>query len=237
MTIQEVFRVCVVVILSGCSVNKSNILFKADASMGTSWHERTDLVIFPGDELELLVVPWKGETLLINKVDEKPQPLSLKVNQAGITKIPMVGSINLTGMTLEKADSFLTIEFSKFMKEPFVTTRFLNKSVVVIGASESKPVLLPSQRIRLTEVIALNGGFLPESRYDNIRVLRGNEYFVANLQSAKNRVQNDIYILPGDVIYIEPIKRPFRDGFRDALPLISSLTSILSIAVILLSLL
>jgi polysaccharide export outer membrane protein len=148
-----------------------------------------------------------------------------------------LGRVFLRGYSLTEADSMLRISFAEFLTEPFVKTRFLSKRVSVIGAEKTHVVELTSETIRLSEVIALSGGIPSESRANNIKVLREDKYFVADLSGAKDRLKNDIYIHPGDSIYIEPVKRPFRESLRDAVPIISTVTSIITFIALVVTLL
>ena len=219
-----------IVWLSGCASYKSNVMFSgAGSGNDNAWFEMSSFPIEVNDQIEINVLPWKGEELMIGNEEIMAQHIKITIDSKGYAQIPLLGKIFLQGYNLAEADSLLSLSFANFLTEPFVETRFLNKRVSVIGAEKTQVVELPSQTIRLSEVIALSGGIPSKSRANNIKILREDRYFIADLSRAKERLKNDIYIYPGDLIYIEPVKRPFSEGLRDSLPLISTLTSIITL--------
>ena len=48
--------------------------------------------------------------------------------------------------------------------------------------------------------------------------------------------KNNIVIQPGDIIYVEPIRRPFAEGVREYGPIMSMITSIGTLVVVIISL-
>ena len=55
------------------------------------------------------------------------------IRENGLVKLPLVGDVYLKDYTLHQADSMLEIAFNKFYEKSFVTTKFANKRVTVLG--------------------------------------------------------------------------------------------------------
>lgn len=197
-------------------------------------------IIQKNDYLKLDVFSNKGERL----VDPNPE-LSNSVNNAnsivknevnylvdlnGIVKLPMVGELKLEGLTLREAEEIVQKEFQKYFKDPYVVITYANKRVVILGALGGQVIPLINQNVTLVEVIALAKGLTNDARAHNIRVLRGNQVFIVDLSTIEGFKSGNILIEPGDVIYIEPIRRPLSEALRDysgVMTLIVSLTTLL----------
>jgi polysaccharide export outer membrane protein len=75
-------------------------------------------------------------------------------------------------------------------------------------------------------------------RTDCIRLLRGNlsenpDVQLINLSTIEGMKVAQHKLLPGDIIYIEPIKRVFRETMTDIFPSISVVVSLLTLLILL----
>ncbi|SKC89418.1 polysaccharide biosynthesis/export family protein [Ohtaekwangia koreensis] len=200
-------------------------------------------VIQKNDRLELEVYTNQGERLIdpnnfISKegaegAAQKPVVNTYLVDQEGLVKLPMVGTINLEGLTIRQAEEILQKEYLKFYKETFVVLKFTNKRVVVLGAPGGQVIPLLHDNMRLTEVLALAKGINNDAKAFNIRVMRGETLFIADLTTFEGYKKNDILIEPGDIVYVEPIRRPLLESLRDYGPVISIITSMTTLLVVL----
>jgi polysaccharide export outer membrane protein len=66
--------------------------------------------------------------------------------------------------------------------------------------------------------------------------LRGDQVFVADFSTFEGYTRHNMIVAPGDVIYVEPIRRPFSEGLRDYGPLISIITSLTTLIVVIVGL-
>jgi polysaccharide export outer membrane protein len=154
------------------------------------------------------------------------------VDVQGLVKFPLIDALNIEGLTIRQAEEILQKTYEKFYQQPFVVLEFLNKRVIVLGAPGGQVVPLANENMRLTEVLALAKGITPEARANNIRVIRADKIFIADLSNFRNYEVNNMVMQPGDVIYIEPVRRPFIEGLRDYSPVISIVTSLATLVFI-----
>jgi len=195
-------------------------------------------VIQKNDFLKLDVFSNKGERL----IDPNPElsanpgqnPMARQqfyylVDLDGVVKFPMVGALKLEGLTLRQAEEILQKEFEKYFKEPFVILSYSNKRVIVLGAPGGQVIPLPNQNINLTEVLALAKGLPNDSKAQNIRIFRGDQVFVVDMSTIEGFKAGNLLIQPGDIIYIEPIRRPMSEGLRDYAGLFSLLVSLVTL--------
>lgn len=161
------------------------------------------------------------------------------VKTDGTVKFPIVGQINIDSLTLDQAELMLQKKYDEFYKQSFVKLSFNNKRVVVLGATPAGGQIIPlvNENVSLIEVLALSGGLDMGSKSQNIKVIRGNlsnpEVYQINLSTVSGMKQSTLDIEPGDIIYIEPWRRPFFEGTKDIAPILSLLSSTLALVLVL----
>jgi polysaccharide export outer membrane protein len=165
----------------------------------------------------------------------RPDP-SYLVNVFGLVKLPMVGEIKLEGLTIRKAEQMLQAEYSKFYKDPFVTLEYTNKRVVVLGSPGGKVIPLVNENVTLVEIIALATGIENDAMAHNIRVIRGDDFFLVDFSTIDGYKKGNMIMEHGDIIYVEPIRRPVAEATRDYAPLLSLMISITTLIVVLVGL-
>ncbi len=200
-------------------------------------------IIQKNDYLKLDVFSNKGERV----IDPNPelsstnpaqgtanrQQFTYLVDLNGLVKFPMVGEMKLEGLTLRQAEEILQKEFEKYFKESFVILSYANKRVIVLGAVGGQVIPLTNQNVTLVEVLALAKGLPNDSKAHNIRVLRNDQVFVVDLSTIEGFKAGNLLIQPGDIVYVEPIRRPVSEGLRDYATLFSLLVSLTTLIVVL----
>lgn len=243
-----VFYAAFVVLLTGCSTYKQGILFRTTGVQPTPIQQEAHLternyVIQMNDQLSLDVFSNKGERVVdpngellrqqgANVTTNQRRDITYFVDQEGMLKAPMVGPIRLAGLTIREAELLLQKEYDRYYKECYVVLTFKNKRVTVLGVSGGQVVPLATENMRLAEVLALAKGVTSASKAKNIRVLRGNETFLVDFSTVEGFQQGNLILMSGDVIYVEPVVRPFVEGFRDASPIISLILSITTLTLL-----
>jgi polysaccharide export outer membrane protein len=79
-------------------------------------------------------------------------------------------------------------------------------------------------------------GLPADSKAHNIRILRGDTVFVADMSTIEGYTKHNIIMENGDVVYVEPVRRPFVEGIRDYGPAITLLTSISTLVIVIVGL-
>ncbi|HTE34385.1 MAG TPA: polysaccharide biosynthesis/export family protein, partial [Chryseolinea sp.] len=164
-------------------------------------------------------------------VDTKIVP-SYLVDTDGIATFPMVGALKLEGLKLHEAEEILQKEYSIYYRDAFVILKYVNKRVIVMGAPGGQVIPLASENMRLVEVLALAKGLNNDAMAQNIRVLRGDQVFLADLSTFDGYLKGNMVMEPGDIVYVEPIRRPFAEGLRDYGVLFSIIVSIATLMVV-----
>lgn len=201
-----------------------------------------DFAIQKNDILRLEVNSNKGERL----VDPNPEltnannasgqtvreQLDYLVDQNGVVKFPMIGELKLEGLTLRQAEEIVQKEYAGFFKEPFVQLSFVNKRVVILGATGGQVIPLTNQNMTLAEIIALAKGLPNDSKAQSIKVMRGDKVYLADLSTLEGFQKGNMIMEPNDIVYVEPVIRPLSEGLRDfsgVFTMIVSLTTLIAV--------
>lgn len=203
-------------------------------------------IIQKNDYLQLDVYTNKGERLIDPDLElikgegnqnqtTEPVP-SYLVDIHGATKFPMIGEIKLEGLSIREAEEMLQKAYSTFYRDAFVILKYLNKRVIILGAPGGQVIPLTNENIHLVEVLALAKGLNNDAMAQNIRVLRGDKVFVADLSTIDGYLKNNLAIEPGDIVYVEPIRRPVSEGLRDYGPILSIITSLTTLIIVIIGL-
>jgi polysaccharide export outer membrane protein len=203
----------------------------------------SNYIVQKNDRLKLEVYTNRGEKILdpsLNSLQSNTGAQTNEVNlylvdQAGNVKFPLLDELKIEGLTLRQAEQSLQQQYSKYYQEPFVILNYANKRVVVLGASGGQVIPLVNENVRLTEVLALAHGVSIDGKAHNIRILRDQEVFVADLSTIDGYVKNNIIIQPNDIVYIEPVRKPVTEAIRDYGPVLSVITSLVTVVVVVLS--
>ena len=235
------------ILRGNCASYKQNIMFKPDGnpSQGTLSAEtlqaERNYVIQKNDYLGLEIHSNNGERL----IDPNPElSQSQQVSQDsrsvaqylvdtnGVAKFPLVGELKVEGLTLRQAEEVLQKEYGKFFISPFVGLKFNNKRVVVLGAPGGQVIPLTNENVTLAEILALAKGLNNDSKAQNIRLLRKDMVYSIDFSTVEGYRKGNMIMEPGDIIYVEPVRKPFVEGFRDysiLLTFIVSLTTIITL--------
>lgn len=242
MAVRNFYSVLVLLLASSCASYRYNIMFKSTDNVQPEVVSKEVLsveknyVIQKNDLLALEVHSNKGERLIdpvpelsrtnANVQDDKENDPSYLVDLNGIVRFPMVGEVQLEGLTLRQAEDILKKEYTQFFKEPYVLLQYLNKRVVMLGATGGQVIPLTNENTKLVEVLALAKGLPNDSKAHTIRLIRGERVFQIDLSTIEGFRQGNIIVEPNDVVYVEPIRRPYSEALRDYAGAVSILVSL-----------
>ena len=238
--------------LNACQVYRQNILFTTDEEFQSETaaflveEAESSYIIRPYDYLNVDVYTNKGERIIDpnfelvnenfrNQQQGQPEPRFL-VRADGIVNLPIVGEVKLAGQTLPQADSILAVAYADYYEAPYVITRYINKRVIVLGAMGGQVIPLENENMSLIEILALAGGLSNEAKGHNIRLIRGDlddpKVQIIDLSTIQGIREAQLKVQPGDIIYIEPVRRIVSETIRDISPILSVITSLFTILVL-----
>lgn len=161
------------------------------------------------------------------------------VDKDGFINFPVLGKIQLAGLTKEQATVKMTAEITKNIKNPIVNIRFLNFRITVIGeVNKPSTFLVPSERVNILEAIGLAGDLTSYGKRENILIIREQNGVrsATRVDLASKTILNspDFYLQQNDVIYVEPAKIKALQGSSSTfyLSLATASVSILSLLIV-----
>ena len=133
------------------------------------------------------------------------------VDKQGEIDFPVLGRIQVGGITKAEAKAKINSQLMRYLKEPVVNIRFLNFRVTVVGeVSRPSTFTIPSEKITILEAIGMAGDLTIYGKRDNILLIReesGEKTLVRlNLNSKELLDSPYFYLQQNDVVYVEPNK-------------------------------
>jgi polysaccharide export outer membrane protein len=252
------FPFLLIVFFTACAPFRQDVMFKTDPErpplpknlQKDLFDAEATLRIAPGDFLQIQVNTNKGELLIDpnftlrsqlnagnnNNNNNQLNQTQYLVDDSGFVKAPIIGDVRVMEMTLKEAEYFLEEKYAEYYKDPFVNLVFLNKRVIVLGTPGGQVIRLENPQTNLLEVLAMAGGVTTNARSQMVRIIRGPlndpQVFVIDLSTVEGMQMSVVPILPNDIVYVEPIRRKVLEQVSYLAPIVSLMTSILTLILI-----
>lgn len=156
---QIIAVIFIATVFTSCGILNQNLLFQtvdnkciiADTVLKQIAETKANYIIQPSDLIELKVFTNLGERIIdpngefSSGVGSTIGNIQLQqgnqiTNQQYVVwanrtlKLPMVGIVDVNGLTMYQLDSVLQVKYTKFYEDVFVTTKCVNRRVIVFGA-------------------------------------------------------------------------------------------------------
>jgi polysaccharide biosynthesis/export protein len=158
------------------------------------------------------------------------------VEYDGMVKLPILGRVKMSGMTLREAEKFLEVSYSKYFNEPFVQLKVTNSKVILFMGGEggsASVMTLEKANTTLFEAIASAGG-ISDGKAFKIKLIRGNlkdpQVFLIDLSTLEGMKKADLVLQANDIIYVQPRNRYPEKFMATVAPYLSLASFILLIA-------
>ena len=154
------------------------------------------------------------------------------VDQNGNVILPLVGQVKVAGLTTEQLSAQLTQQLLSYLSKPTVAVRIVNFRVAVLG-DVMRPNIYssPSERLTITEALALAGDLNITGKRDDIILVReidGKRMYVPiDLNSKKVFQSPYFYLKSNDLIFVQPSKLKLQNadtGYQKASLIISAIS-------------
>ncbi len=217
-------------VLSSCGTRKELVYFQDEPlTEQLSLHEEYELTYKTNDILTIdvsaldpdAVRPFNlsivnyGETntivnggLALNaNANQLRQTYLVDVN--GNIEFPVLGTINIAGMTRVQLTEMLKTRIAEYVKDPIVNIRLINFTVTVLGeVNRPGTYTVQDERISLSEALGLAGDLTIYGKRNNVFLIReidGQKKYAKYDLTSINVVNSPVYYLSqNDVVYVEP---------------------------------
>lgn len=252
-SIVKTFFITTIVVMAGSCVSTKNVGYFDNArEMDYAVSSGIETIIQPNDILSISISSLNPEASAvfnttnnysINSVASNGnmnQPSGYLVGTEGAIQLPILGNINAGGLTKKALKEKITniIIDKKLLVDPIVSIRHLNFEVTVIGeVSRPAVIQVPNEKISLLTALGQAGDITVYGKKDNVLVIRelnGKKSVKRiNLNSADFLNSPYYYLMPNDIVYVEPNKNKLASVSRGR-QLLPALLSGLSVVVIVL---
>lgn len=241
-----------ILLLVSCKAYKQDILFRLDENFTSGdlnnaiEEAESNYRLQPDDRLQLEVFTNEGERLIDpnfelsqqqnNQMAQNRTRYEYLIQSDGLAKFPMIGKKKLTGLTIDEAEKILEQDYNEHYVETFVKLGIINRRVIVLGANGGQVIPIQNENTSLVEVLALYGGLNLGAKAHNIKLIRGElsspEIYQIDLATINGMKSSIVAVESGDVIYVEPWRRPWLESLRDVSPILGLTSSVLTLIVV-----
>ena len=163
------------------------------------------------------------------------------VNKEGNVELPILGKINLLGLSTGEAAEVIRKRAENFYKEPSVIVRYANFKVTVTGEVARPSIyVMPSEKVTILDALSIAGDLTIYGKRDNILLLRENADgskipYRINLTNTHLIDEPYYYLRQNDYIYVEPSKSKVAATDVQQTRNIAILSSIVTVLVVVIS--
>jgi polysaccharide export outer membrane protein len=177
---------------------------------------RKQKLIMPFDKLYIKVIATDLQTSQIfNSTEEMRNGttngvLGYLVDESGNVNFPFVGSINVVSLTLAQAGEKIQKALNDYVPQTSVTVKYIDNQVTVMGEVKQQGVFpFIQDKLNIYEALGLGGGLTQYGDRKKIILIRNEGdkimHYRLNLSDSKIAEKDYYYILPNDVIIVEPL--------------------------------
>jgi len=239
----------IILTLSSCNTRKRMVYFQTESadSLAVKQTQFTPTlkvddflsVVITADDLESVVpfnYPAIGITQSVNQgyTQGNPAKLGYLIDAEGKVNLPVLGKMELGGLSRAEATQLLEKELSNYLSNPVVNIQIQNYKITVLGdVSRPGTFNIPNERITLLEAIGLSGDLEITGNRKNVLVIReepeGKKQYRIDLTSDQILTSPVYYLEQNDVVYVEPNSAMRSQGtfWRSSGGIIISLTSLI----------
>lgn len=153
------------------------------------------------------------------------------VRNSGEVELPVLGLVEVAGLTVIEAQEKLKELYSQSYVDPFIQIEVTNRRVIVFPGSggSAKVVGISNDNTTLMEVLALAGGITERGKAKKIKLMRnteeGRKLYQLDLSTIDGLKYADMIVQANDYIYVEPTKQLSREFLKEIAPILSLVTS------------
>lgn len=213
-----VFVVFIMFTMSCVPVSKLSYFNDIDEIEEPPVNPRTQKLIMPFDRLYIKVLSIDPQVnQIFNAADETRYGSAISgvigylVDEAGNINFPFVGNINVLNLTTAEASDKVQKAMSDYVPNTSIIVKYVDNQVTVVGEVQRQGMFtFTRDKLTIYEAIGLGGGITRYGNRKNVILIRSEGdkvvHYRMNLADSKIASKDTYYILPNDVIVVEPLK-------------------------------
>ena len=135
------------------------------------------------------------------------------VNNKGEIDFPVIGRLQVGGLTKNQAEDLIREKLQPYLKEsPIVTVRMANYKISVLGeVARPGTFTVGNEKVNILEALAMAGDMTVYGIRDNVKLIREDatgkrEIITLNLNNADLVLSPYYYLRQNDILYVTPNK-------------------------------
>lgn len=134
-----------------------------------------------------------------------------QVNKEGNIILPVIGSVEIAGLTVGEVQDHIQEKVGRYIKESIVKVKLLSYKITVLGEVKNPGTYYNySNNITVLEAISMASGITDFASIRRVLVVRptniGSKSYRLDMTSKELLASEAFYLLPNDVVYVEPDK-------------------------------
>lgn len=192
---------------------------------------RSEKTIQPYDYLYIKIFSLDERTNSIfngqNDYAYQTELLSYTVDGKGSINVPFIGSINVKDLTINEAKDKIEKSLGLYLRDISVIVRFVSNKVTILGeANRPGQYSFYDEKITVFQALGFANGVNTFGDKSDITLIREKDnvikYYYLDL-TKKNIAESDYYyLLPNDIIIINPVNAKYRELRDYSISLIST---------------
>jgi polysaccharide export outer membrane protein len=174
--------------------------------------------ILPFDRLYIRILSIDPQTRQIFNIPEVSlystagnNIIGYLVDEGGFIDFPFIGKINVGSLSLSDAGKKIQTALNEYVPNTTIEVKFIDNNISILGEVMSQGSHSFSQdKLNIYEALALGGGLTRYGNRKSIILIRqeGDKimHHKLNLSDSKIASKDFYYVLPNDVIVVEPLK-------------------------------
>ncbi|MFC2151956.1 polysaccharide biosynthesis/export family protein [Bacteroidota bacterium] len=254
----NIFRLILfLIILSSCnSYEKLTYLQDIEITKDQNIYEKhkPGYQIQPGDILYIQIITENQEinqlfnpTMSVSNTQAlRPESMFFTgylVNDSGFIEMPLLERIYVSGLNIDQVQDSVKQKAYRFLKNPQVIAKLANFKFTVLGEVKTPGVKqITANQVNIMEALAYGGDISYNGNRKKLLLLRqteeGTQSYRIDLTKGDIMDSELYYIMPNDIIYVEPLKSTlFREQASDYVFVVSAISTTLTAVALILTLL
>lgn len=136
---------------------------------------------------------------------------SYSVNDSGFVELPFIGYFYVRDLTIKDAKERIQQKVDEYVINTMVVLKLVNYNISVVGeVNRPGQYKIYQDRISIFEVISLAGDMTTFAKREEVVLVRktekGSKMYKINLLEDKILESEFFYIMPDDIVYVQPLK-------------------------------
>jgi polysaccharide export outer membrane protein len=227
-------------LISGCASRKKILMLQGISENTASFNNpgKSSYKLHKGDNLYIKVYSVDEKTSKFFQSDfpnlMNPTYLFLNsytIDENGYIHVSFINKLLVEGLSIEESKNLIQKALNEYFKECTVAVKLVNFQVSVLGeVNNPGSYTIEKEQVNLFQALGLAGGPKEFSNLMRVTLVRqtdtGSQVQVLDLTNQKILESEFYYLMPNDIVYIEPVKAKTNIGSSPYL-LVSTLSLVL----------